>query len=69
VNEFAIQIDKVDGSTLHLFASGEDAYREAVALRDGWRGEGPNKFWGYVMDGERKRLYMRDIRDVQVVTS
>ncbi len=66
MNQFAIQID-TDGGTHHLFASGEVAYREALALRDGWRGEDPDKCWRYRKDNESRRIFMRDIRDVRVV--
>lgn len=67
MTRFAIHVDLVGGGELHLFTSGDEFYREAVALRDGWRDAGPDQFWAYVHEGEHRRLYMRDIRDVRVV--
>ncbi len=66
-SKFAIQIDMVGGGTLHMFSSGAGMLREAIALRDGWRSEHPDKYWAVVDAGQRRRIFMRDIADVRVI--
>ena len=61
-----LRIDLADGSTLHLFGAGQQALREAEAVRDGWRTQPPENFYTFNPDGNRRDVFVRDITDVRL---